>query len=196
MPELANDDWSILPMTHRSSCGRGVELSARRARRGTVASMPSSALTPAIKDEIARLGCADIMVGIPSYRNAATIGHVVRAAQAGPRPVLPGPAAGSGQRRRGLPGRHPARRRGDRAARLRRADPARPPDQPAPARQPDLPRSRRHRRQGRRPADALRDGRRARGRGAGRRRLGPAVDRARNGSSCWPARSSRAATTS
>jgi hypothetical protein len=45
--------------------------------------MPASALTTAIRDEIARLGSADIMVGIPSYRNAATIGHVVRAAQAG-----------------------------------------------------------------------------------------------------------------
>jgi hypothetical protein len=45
--------------------------------------MPASTLTTAIRDEIARLGSADIMVGIPSYRNAATIGHVVRAAQAG-----------------------------------------------------------------------------------------------------------------
>src|SRR4029450_6651532 len=33
--------------------------------------------------EIARLGRADIMVGIPSFKNAATIGYVVRAAQAG-----------------------------------------------------------------------------------------------------------------
>ncbi len=64
--------------------------------------MPSSALTPAIRDEIARLGSADIMVGIPSYRNAATIGHVVRAAQAGLvqyfadlRPVLVNADAGS-----------------------------------------------------------------------------------------------------
>jgi glycosyltransferase involved in cell wall biosynthesis len=64
--------------------------------------MPSSALTPAIKDEIARLGCADIMVGIPSYRNAATIGHVVRASQAGLvqyfpdlRPILVNADAGS-----------------------------------------------------------------------------------------------------
>ncbi len=64
--------------------------------------MPSSALTPAIRDEIARLGCADIMVGIPSFRNAATIGHVVRAAQAGLvqyfpdlRPVLVNADAGS-----------------------------------------------------------------------------------------------------
>jgi len=42
-----------------------------------------SVLGPAIEAQIARLGRADIMVGIPSYRNAATIGHVVRAAQAG-----------------------------------------------------------------------------------------------------------------
>jgi glucosylglycerate synthase len=64
--------------------------------------MPESVLTPAIRDEIARLGSADIMVGIPSYRNAATIGHVVRAAQAGLvqyfpdlRPVLVNADAGS-----------------------------------------------------------------------------------------------------
>ena len=64
--------------------------------------MPSSALTPAIKAEIERLGCADIMVGIPSFRNAATIGYVVRAAQAGLvqyfadlRPVLVNADAGS-----------------------------------------------------------------------------------------------------
>ena len=44
--------------------------------------MPT-ALTPAVRDEIARLGRADIMVGIPSFKNAATIGYVVRAAQAG-----------------------------------------------------------------------------------------------------------------
>jgi hypothetical protein len=47
------------------------------------AGVPVSALTPAIRDEIARLGRADIMVGIPSYKNATTIGYVVRAAQAG-----------------------------------------------------------------------------------------------------------------
>ncbi|HET9084890.1 MAG TPA: hypothetical protein VFN41_10875, partial [Candidatus Limnocylindrales bacterium] len=35
------------------------------------------------RDQIARLGSADIMVGIPSFKNAATIGYVVRAAQAG-----------------------------------------------------------------------------------------------------------------
>ena len=64
--------------------------------------MPPSALTPAIRDEIARLGRADIMVGIPSFKNAATIGYVVRAAQAGLvqyfpdlRPVLVNCDAGS-----------------------------------------------------------------------------------------------------
>ena len=45
--------------------------------------MPPSALTPAIREEIARLGRADIMVGIPSFKNAATIGYVVKAASAG-----------------------------------------------------------------------------------------------------------------
>ena len=64
--------------------------------------MPTSALTPEIKAEIERLGCADIMVGIPSFRNAATIGYVVRASQAGLvqyfpdlRPVLVNADAGS-----------------------------------------------------------------------------------------------------
>jgi len=45
--------------------------------------VPATVLTPAIRDEIERLGRADIMVGIPSFKNAATIGYVVRAAQAG-----------------------------------------------------------------------------------------------------------------
>ncbi|HEY7131063.1 MAG TPA: hypothetical protein VH440_02375 [Candidatus Limnocylindrales bacterium] len=64
--------------------------------------MPTSGLTPAIRDEIARLEHADIMVGIPSFKNAATIGYVVRAAQAGLvqyfpdlRPVLVNSDAGS-----------------------------------------------------------------------------------------------------
>jgi hypothetical protein len=45
--------------------------------------MPSTVLTPTVRDQITRLGSADIMVGIPSFKNAATIGYVVRAAQAG-----------------------------------------------------------------------------------------------------------------
>jgi glucosylglycerate synthase len=64
--------------------------------------VPPTVLTPAIRDEIARLGKADIMVGIPSFRNAATIGYVARAAQAGLvqyfpdlRPVLVNSDAGS-----------------------------------------------------------------------------------------------------
>jgi len=64
--------------------------------------VPISGLTPAIRDEISRLGHADIMVGIPSFKNAATIGYVVRASQAGLvqyfpdlRPVLVNSDAGS-----------------------------------------------------------------------------------------------------
>jgi hypothetical protein len=64
--------------------------------------VPNSVLTPAIRDQIARLGHADIMVGIPSFKNAATIGYVVRASQAGLvqyfpdlRPVLVNSDAGS-----------------------------------------------------------------------------------------------------
>jgi len=45
--------------------------------------MPSTVLTPTVRDQITRLGSADIMVGIPSFKNAATIGYVVRAAHAG-----------------------------------------------------------------------------------------------------------------
>jgi glycosyltransferase involved in cell wall biosynthesis len=45
--------------------------------------MATSDLPPALREAVARLGSADIMVGIPSYKNAATIGYVVRAAQAG-----------------------------------------------------------------------------------------------------------------
>jgi hypothetical protein len=64
--------------------------------------VPPTTLTPAIRDEVERLERADIMVGIPSFRNAATIGHVARAAQAGLvqyfpdlRPVLANADAGS-----------------------------------------------------------------------------------------------------
>ena len=56
---------------------------ATRSPRWYGGKVPDSVLTPAIRDEIARLGRADIMVGIPSFKNAATIGYVVRAAQAG-----------------------------------------------------------------------------------------------------------------
>ena len=63
--------------------------------------MPSP-VPPALRDAVERVGRADIMVGIPSFRNAATIGHVARAAQAGLvqyfpdlRPVLVNADAGS-----------------------------------------------------------------------------------------------------
>lgn len=64
--------------------------------------MPTKELPRSLRDEVERLGHADIMVGIPSFRNAATIGHVTRAAQAGMvqyfpdlRPVLVNADAGS-----------------------------------------------------------------------------------------------------
>ena len=64
--------------------------------------MPERALPEALAEEVKRLGPADIMVGIPSFRNAATIGHVTRAAQAGlvqyfpdSKPVLVNADAGS-----------------------------------------------------------------------------------------------------
>src|SRR3954466_14623736 len=64
--------------------------------------MPVAALPKAIREEVERLGKADIMVGIPSFKNASTIGYVVRAAQAGLvqyfpdlRPVLVNADAGS-----------------------------------------------------------------------------------------------------
>lgn len=40
-------------------------------------------LEPEVLEEIKRLGQADILVGIPSFRNAGTIAHVVRAAALG-----------------------------------------------------------------------------------------------------------------
>jgi hypothetical protein len=64
--------------------------------------MPAAQLPKQIRDAIATLGSADIMVGIPSFKNATTIGYVARAAQAGLvqyfpdlRPVLVNADAGS-----------------------------------------------------------------------------------------------------
>jgi glucosylglycerate synthase len=64
--------------------------------------MATSALPVALRDAVAQLGGADVMVGIPSFKNAATIGYVARAAQAGLvqyfpdlRPVLVNADAGS-----------------------------------------------------------------------------------------------------
>ncbi|MFQ5695260.1 MAG: glycosyltransferase, partial [Terriglobia bacterium] len=44
---------------------------------------PASSASPAVDEALAKVGEADIVVGIPSYNNAATIGHVVQAASAG-----------------------------------------------------------------------------------------------------------------
>ena len=45
--------------------------------------MGTVALRSDVHEQIERIGSADIVVGIPSFNNARTIGHVVRAAQAG-----------------------------------------------------------------------------------------------------------------
>jgi len=69
----------------------------RATRGGPLAGLPKP-----LRDEVERLGRADIMVGIPSFKNAATIGYVVRAAHAGLvqyfpdlRPILVNADAGS-----------------------------------------------------------------------------------------------------
>ena len=64
--------------------------------------MAERTLPPPLRDAVERLGSADIMVGIPSYRNAATIGHVVRAAQAGLVQYFPDLRPVRGQRGRRL----------------------------------------------------------------------------------------------
>jgi hypothetical protein len=57
------------------------------ARRHPLTSNPApaigSALDPEGLAEVRRIGSADLMVGIPSFGNAETIGYVVRAATAG-----------------------------------------------------------------------------------------------------------------
>lgn len=45
--------------------------------------MRTITLRSEVRQQIEQIGTADILVGIPSYNNARTIGHVVRAAQAG-----------------------------------------------------------------------------------------------------------------
>ena len=40
-------------------------------------------LPPAAEARLAELGTVDVLIGIPSFNNARTIGHVVRAAAAG-----------------------------------------------------------------------------------------------------------------
>ncbi len=43
----------------------------------------SPPLEPAVEERLAAIGETDLLIGIPSYNNARTIGHVVRAAAAG-----------------------------------------------------------------------------------------------------------------
>jgi len=45
--------------------------------------MAGTGLPEVLRTEVEKLGRADIMVGIPSFKNAATIGYVTRASQAG-----------------------------------------------------------------------------------------------------------------
>jgi glycosyltransferase involved in cell wall biosynthesis len=45
--------------------------------------MQAVTLRKEVQDQIAKIGSAEIVIGIPSYNNARTIGHVVRAVQAG-----------------------------------------------------------------------------------------------------------------
>ncbi|MGA9665986.1 MAG: glycosyltransferase [Gallionella sp.] len=45
--------------------------------------METAAFRTEVHEQLERIGHADILVGIPSYNNAQTIGHVVRAIQAG-----------------------------------------------------------------------------------------------------------------
>ncbi len=51
--------------------------------------MGEEILTGQVKENISGLGEIEIVVGIPSYNNAHTIGHVVRAAQAGVQKYFP-----------------------------------------------------------------------------------------------------------
>ena len=58
-----------------------------RSRRPSLTSKPAAAMPSALDEdglaEVRRIGNADLMVGIPSFGNAETIGYVVRAATAG-----------------------------------------------------------------------------------------------------------------
>ena len=45
--------------------------------------MSAVTLRPDVREQLDKIGSADIIVGIPSFNNARTIGHVVRAVQAG-----------------------------------------------------------------------------------------------------------------
>ncbi len=55
--------------------------------------MRTVSLRKEVDDQIAKIGSADIVAGIPSFNNARTIGHVVRAVQAGLAKYFPDRAA-------------------------------------------------------------------------------------------------------
>jgi hypothetical protein len=55
--------------------------------------MARAPLPPATEAQVRAIGTADIVVGIPSYNNASTIGHVARAAAAGLAKFFPGAKA-------------------------------------------------------------------------------------------------------
>ena len=55
--------------------------------------MQSTPLPPATEAQVRAIGTADLVVGIPSYNNASTIGHVARAAGAGLAKHFPGAKA-------------------------------------------------------------------------------------------------------
>jgi glucosylglycerate synthase len=61
--------------------------SGHAARRSDLTSQPAARPASALDEtglaEVRRIGSADLMVGIPSFENAETIGYVVRAATAG-----------------------------------------------------------------------------------------------------------------
>jgi len=50
----------------------------------------ASALDDRLRDGLSRVGSADLLVGIPSFNNAATVGHVARTVAAGLRTHFPG----------------------------------------------------------------------------------------------------------
>ena len=55
--------------------------------------MNDEILVQEVRDRLHEIGGADILVGVPSYNNARTIGHVVRAVQAGFAKYFPGKKA-------------------------------------------------------------------------------------------------------
>jgi len=56
---------------------------ARAKHRGINKAMETHSLRDEVREQLGAIHHADIVVGIPSFNNASTIGHVVRAVQAG-----------------------------------------------------------------------------------------------------------------